>query len=1527
MTTRPALVLLPLLLLATSATAETPSHYLSVEQAARPGGIAHVHVRARDEGGKASVHVFHVGNPFELLAALPDVRRIEVEGTPIRAALTAAQRGAARSEPAFGLTHVRSFETNVPSGYETHDITFEAKRPGIYLVEVDLLGQAAYTLVEATTLLTVTKRAAGDALVLVVDRQSGEPRPGVRLLVTDAARSFGSGGITGPDGTWRGALPHVPEIRVVAYDGPDVCLGLSEHYPASAETPRVYLTTERPLYRPGETVYFKGIARVPSPKGLVPFAAGEPVEVRVLDGVGTGVTQVVSPLNEHGTFSGSFEVPKGAVAGRFRLIATVAGGGYEGAFTVEDFRKPAFEVRVAALAPQVVGGDDVAARIRAELYSGGVVKGAAVQWSVLRSRFDRPSWLDVEKSAYVSEHEAVVLESTLVKQGTGTLDDKGELVIEVPTEKTTENWVYRIAAVVTGPDGQRVSGAGSVAVTAAAFRLAVKAEPLVVEASETVTIDVGARDYAERPVRAPVTVRALLLDTTVEPQGPARGGDVVRELHREVVTTDDAGAAHVTFSPGAGGHVQVVVESTDDRGNPISAVTFFWASVGSEALTLRADGLRILPDKRSYAPGDTARVMVVSPDADATLLLTEEGDRLLGYRIVKAKGNAAWIEIPVRKAHAPNVYLGVAAVRGGKVRVATRQLMVLPVHRQFTVELRPDKDTYRARESGRLTVTTRDSDGRPVSAEVSVAVVDQALFALSPKLAPDLLPFFVPRRRNGVGTDTSAATAFYGYGVESSRLEKPRKVDDMKEAKTMAAEPMAESMAAGAAAPEEEREYRPESPGAPKKKAKSGGKDEGEPEAEETREELVTTLLWRPHVLTGDDGRAVVDLTFSDDLTTWHIAAEAVTDDTRVGQSEAKVRTRQDLLVRLDPPTSLTERDELTLTAVVQNLTATPRDVTVGLTAKGAELMGDAKQTVRVEAEDTAPVSWPVKVKGPETLTLTVSADAGELRDALKVHTAVSPYGAPESVRRPLELAGDGADALVKLPLPKEALPDTAVLTVRLSSGPAAAIRAALPYLAEYPYGCVEQTMSRFVPLLAARGVLERLGASQGLPGDVDAMVRTGVARLVALQGDDGGWGWFGGHDADPLMSAYALYGLALARELGATVPDEVLTRAKKALGGVPDDGALPYATRTYTLYALTLADGAEVTTERRDQALRLFDTVDRSKADAFTQAQLILTLSRAGRATEAAEAAKDLSKSSIQKGKLVTWRGGGPFEGDEIETTAWALRALLAVDPRHPDVVPALSALLAARAGERWMSTRDTAAAILALTDVLAAGAPALDPARVTVSIAGKARPELVIDPSDVKGKDVVIEVREGLRPGEIPVAVEKSGKGVLVGEAALRFRVGGDSIPAVSSGLTVSRRLSRLVAPAHGRGSYSLEPISGSVRAGDVVQVELEVRPAAGERYVVLEDPRPSGFRLIRDERDYPVAGQTAAPIADHTERLADRTAFFFGRMDGPVTLRYLLRPELPGALTALPANATLMYRPEVSGRSESVKIEVKP
>ena len=1529
------LLALAMVLLTTAAHADTPALYLAAEEASLPGGEATVQVRARDDGGKADVHVFTVAKPLELLRALPDVRRLEIEGTEVRAAMDAAL-ASKTTEPRFGLERARTFQTDVPSGYQTHPLRVETPKAGLYLVEVDLHGQAAYALVSATAMTTVVKRSEQESLVWVTDRKSGAPRANVGVVISDGGRPVATGK-TGADGAWRGRVPYVPDVRIMALDDGDLCLGLSEHYPAATPTPKVYLTTERALYRPGETVFFKGIARVPTADGLVPPGPGA-VTVRALDPLGATVAELTTALNGHGTFSGSFPLPVGVAAGAFRLVAEVGGGAYAGAFQVEDFRKPAFEVRVAALKRQVVGGDDVAVRIGASMYSGGALKGATVEWTALKSRFDRPSWLDVDKSGYLAgAREGAALKSEMVAQGTGTLNDKGELVIELHTEKSTEDLVYRFAAVVRGPDGQRVSGSGSAAVTAAAFRLAVRAEPLVVKADEAVTLTVGARDYADAPVAATVTVRALLLDTTLEPKGPAQGGDVVRELHREVVTTDAEGVATVRFTPGAGGHIQVVAEATDDRGNAIAAVTYLWASVGHEALSLKADGLQILPDRRIYEPGQTARVMIVSPEAGASLLVTEEGAALLGYRVVAAAGNAALIEIRLRSDHAPNVFISVASTAGGKVRVATRQLVVVPTHRTLAVEVKADKEVYRARETGRLTVTTRDATGTPVSAEVSIAVVDQALLALAPRMAPELLPFFAPRQRNGVGTDTSAATASYGYGVRAERLvvaveKKPAFADKLEEmldggggvGRGMAAPSAA--MAESAAAPEPMADEEAKEDMAPGKKKAKGGKN-GEEAADETREELVTTLLWEPHVMTGADGTATVNLRFSDDLTTWAVAAEAVTDDTKVGQAEAVVKTRQELLVRLDPPTSLTEGDAVTLRAVVQNLTDATVQARVTLEAEGAELHGDAEQTVEVGAQDAAAVAWPVVVRGPDALRLRVAAEAGERRDALRVEAHVRRWGAKGGERALLELGGDGADASVTLTLPKGALGDSAVVTVRLASGPAAAIRAALPWLADYPYGCVEQTMSRFVPLLAAKGVLERLGAVEGLPADADAMVRVGVSRLVAMQGDDGGWGWFGGGERDALMSAYALYGLALGRTLGAAVPDGVLERGAAVLRGVPDEGALPYATRVFALHALALADGADPTSETKAQAARLFDTLDRTKADAWTRAQLAVTLVRCGQVSEAVVLVKELAGMAKREGGRATWDGGGPFAGDRADATAWVLRALVTVDPKGADVVPALAGLMSLRTGERWESTRDTAAAVMALTDLLAAGAPGLEAARVTVSVAGKALPELSIDPTDLRGSDAVVEVREGLKPGPIVVAAEKSGRGLLVGEASLRYLVGGETIPADAAGLAVERRVSRLVAPAGGRGAYRLEPVRGAVKTGDVLQVELEVHPEAGQQYVLLEDPRPTGFERIRDERDYPIEGQSSGPVADHVERRTDRTAFFFARLDGTQTVRYLLRPELPGTVRLLPAAAEMMYRPAVQGRSGSLSLEVTP
>ena len=1511
-------------LLCAPAALAAPRLYIAAEAVAQPGGDASFEVRARSQGGPAEVHIWRVGQPLELLRLVGDARRVTFETTAVREELTAAAKDSKEPSKRFGLEHVRTFQTTIPSGYQTHKVTFAAKRAGLYVVEVDLDGQAAYGLVTVSRLAVVTKRTEADFLAYVTDRFTGVPIPGVQVAVLGGSKVLGVGK-TDSDGTWLTALPFRPELRVVALSGDDVDAGLTEHFPASAPVPRVFVVTDRPLYKAGETVYFKGFARVPGPDGLAPPPANPPpAMIEVTDGHNAVAAKVSAPVSPDGTFSGELTIPGDAAYGKWRLVATVAGGKHAAELKVEDFAKPPFEVKVTPLKRHVVGGNDVAVEIRAAFYAGGKLGKAPVSWKVHASRFDRPSWLGLEHSDYLGGHEAKVFKSRIVKQGEGTLDADGSLTIELPTEKTDHDLVYRFEVAVTGPSGRLVAGGGSASVTRAAFRIATRATPLVVEAGKVATIAVGARDYGGKPVQTAVTVEVQLLDTSLEPKGPAAGGSVLRRLHHEVVQTDADGVAQVRFTPSVGGHLQVVARAEDEGGNKIDAVTYLWAASGSEAVTLRADGLRIVTDRTVYQPGDTARVVLVTPNENGHVLVTREGARLFGHEVVRSKGNVAVLALRLTGDQSPNVFLGAAGVHDGKVRVAQRQLIVEPTHRKLAVSLSMDREGYRTRDEGKLTIQTTDAGGKPVAAELAVSIVDEALYALSERLEPGMLPFFYPRQRNGVGTATTARSGWYGYGVDTPRVKREEKPEAKKDAKTAMAfdeeAPAAEAMML--AAP------RARAPASPKKKAKNG---DDEPSAEEAREDLRTTLVFLPTVMTGPDGRVVVPVMFSDDLTTWRISAFGASTSGRVGQAKAQVRVSQELMVRLDAPAHWTEGDEVTVSAVVTNLSEASQTVAVALEATGLErAKGAEPKTVMLGAGASEAVHFDLRATAPGTASVTVSATAGELKDAVKHSVTVGAWGTPDVARAVIDLRSEGADGSAKLTLPAKVVAGSPRLTVRVASGPAAAIRDALPYLTGYPYGCVEQTMNTFLPLLVARNALQQLeGGESGLPPDVEGMVARGVSRLLTLQRDDGSWGWISRRNRDALMSAYALVGLAWARELGAAVSEVSIGRAVESLKKNLAEDDIPYATRALTAYALTIASPGD---DSRNLALQLFDTLDRAKAHGFTQAVVALTLHRLKR-PEAKDAIKDLVASAKREGDVLWWEGGGPLPaGDTVEATGWALRAIAKVAPDHEAIAPAVWYLLRERRGDRWRSTRDSGAAVLGLTEVLASQGAQGEPAKVTVIAGGKPLGEVTVNPRSLSDAGATLELgADALKPGAtVPVTVEKAGGGLAIAEVSLTWMTAEARPKPRIEGLTVTREYYVLQAPELGKEAYRRVPLARATpRQGDVVEVVVEVAATElGARYVLLEDPLPAGAERVRDIRSFPVEGHDwTIPAEDARQDREDRTAFLYRQLPGQITnARYLIRLQRPATtLRVAPAVATLMYRPAKLGRSAGTTLAV--
>jgi len=1511
--------------------------YVVVEDATSPGDATPLRVRLGG-GGALEIEAWRVAGAAALIEAGVRLDHGETLGwlDPRAARRSAAEQDLFR---AAGLVPALTPRPGtVPAAGEA-EVDLPLSRPGLYLVAVTAGSRRAYATALVTDLGLVVKRDGAGALVWAVDRRGGRPWAGasVTLRAPGAAQRTAT---TGDDGLAVFAGPLSPTLQVEAMADDHLAFGTSASWAGTTAHHRVYLHTHQPAYRPGERVEVRGILRSVQDGRLRldPAIGTARVFLRAPDGTERG--EVDAPVSAHmGTFAAGIDLAADAPTGDWAVVAELGGRGYEAPLVVDAYRKPAFEVSVQARAARVPVGTQTAFEVSAAFYDGGRLAGAPVTWRLLHQRFDRELFPEDElvKLFFGTEREAY--RPTTLAEGRGVLDARGRLEVPVQVPADLASGALALQATVTGPDRAAVVASG---------RLAVSTTPLVVDLRTDRHL-YGVEDVARVVVRAeladgrPAAGRAGVLTVARAPEPTPGMAPEETWLHtlpfetgadgRAVVEAPlaDAGryALEATMQPGAGETALA------------SARLHVWA-VGERATPgPAAAALDAIADRDAYEVGDTARLLVLPAGGARPVLATVEGEGLLQRALLLPDEAPPLFSLPLEEAHVPNVFVTFSSVVAGRLLTTTRMVRIPPRTRLLDVRVLPDAAEIEPGAESGLTVEVRDAQGRGVAdAEVDVAVVDEALYALHADPTAPVEAFFHPPRRNAVSTEDLLGWTSVGFSVAGAggKLEAPSESaapgdavppgTRAPESPAAGAEPMP-TEDAGADAEEPEVVEAEEDGYAGRGGLRAAAKDRGagEPEAASVREDFRSAVFWAPALPTDAQGRVRLDaVSYGDALTRWRVTAHGLDADTRVGTGTAAVRTRREVAASITLPRFLLAGDRAQVPLVLRNLTETDRAASWRLSAEAAVDGWSEAGTLTLGANGTEVLEREFHPQRPGTVSFEAALLAGTASDAERRELAVLPQGIPKVVGTTL-FARDGATT-AELAVPRHA--ERGSVSCRVSIEPAylQAMTSALPYLLEYPYGCTEQTLDRFVPLLAASEALDALGRPAApAAGDLDAMIEAGLRRLAVLQHPDGGFGWWE-HDAtDAGMTALVVRGLARLLAVRPEREDALIMhdRAAAALAHVMETSlpTLDPATKASLLLALA-------GTEHLPGFLRGLPRHDAPLVTALTLRACVAVGDGEGVA-----ALRGLLDDDAHREGDVLWWGreeGRPVErwqDDAVETTATVLLALLQAGVRPEVLDGGARWLLEARVGgDRWQSTRDTAAAVEFLAAYTRATGDLGAGRAVSLDLDGQTIYEAALDREAALAGPVLVDVPvETLAPGATFRLTLRCAQGGAGAGVALRCHETGPAISASDAGFAVTRRFFRL-APVEreGRLVYERTPVTETVPAGTLVECEVTVETDRPREYVMVTSPHAGGFEPAR-EVGMTVEGRAPA-AASRVDARDDRTMFFVARLPaGRHVFRHTLRATHVGAFTALPAMAELMYFPDVRGNSDGELWQVTP
>jgi hypothetical protein len=1371
--------------------------------------------------------------------------------------------------------------------WESQTIPIAVPGKGVYVVEAVKGQYRAYTIVMVSDIAAITKTAPGHLIARVVTRRDGTPIAGSQtMLIVD--RKVISTARTNEQGIIDLKIEAVkPEnILVMARHDGDFTMSAPYGWNLGSDPDRAmtaYIYTDRPVYRPGHKVHFKALVRRrPASDYRLPTQREVMVEVRDTDGQ-TAFRKTL-PVSQTGTVHGEFDLTEGAPLGYYSIEVQAGESKSHGGFEVEEYKKPEYEVRVTSDKRRILQGETAEALIDARYFFGEPVANAKVTYTVHRSRYWFPYYGDEEDlEEEEGDDDGRWSQNEQLLEETGKLDSEGRLRVRIPTQLWPADARLRIEARVADQANREISGSGSIIATRASFILAAWPEQYTYQPGQTARIKVEARDYDGKPVET--AFRAELKQWRGRKQG------LGPRVYQTEGRTDAQGTATVEIPTQQAGAWHVVLTAATPEGREANDEVSLWVSGSANSwASERREQIEIVPDKKSYQPGETARVMLITGVPEADILVASEGLELHGYQLVKTKGPTTTVSIPIIAAHEPNFFVSASFLRDNQFHHGTKSIRVPASGKKLKVEIKPSKDQFRPGEPAEYTIRASDAAGRPVAAEFSLGVVDEAIYSIRRDATRDIFGFYYGRIWNTVATDSSLSYYFQGEAgkrrMTLASLRPPTSFAQLKQ----------------------ERLVQPN-----------------------VRKAFPDTALWLADLTTDSTGRGTARLTFPDALTTWRATARGITADTRVGSAVEKTIVRKNLILRLATPRFFTEGDEVTISGIVHNYLQGEKVVRMSLEAAGAEIIEGSTRDVTVASRGETHVEWRVRAKAPGEVKLLGKALTDEESDALELTLPVHPHGVKLSEARSGSLEQTGEDARVNLAFPAETVPASRMIEISVTPSVAGAIFGALEYLTTFPYGCTEQTMSSFLPNVVVAEALKQLNVKSTIdPGLLKKKIQAGLDRLYEFQHEDGGWGWWQTDDSQLFMSAYVVAGLAQANAAGYPVREDVLTRATAWLTaeGRENPRALPDL-RAYVAYALVQAGV-------KDAAMMDAIWTGRNQMTAYGQALTGLALDALNdrRAKEIAGALQSSVKSDEREASWTVDRDNlMDFHGDASpEATAYAVKLLSRTHPQSPLLAKAAVWLMAHRSeGFYWNSTKQTAMVIHGLTDYLKASGELKPNLNVAVTVNGKQVLARQFSEADALAPAAhTIRLNAADLAGANDIRITRSGSGRLYWSArAEYFSTAQKLVRTGSVGLNLVREYFRLLPEKDGdKLVYRFSNFDGALKPGDVLAVRLTVS-GGNWRYLLTEDPIPAGLEFIeRDDlieiKDKPSWWSWWYSRREFHDNRAAIFQTYFDR--GQTQYVYFLKAVNPGRYRVSPARIQPMYQPQYLSTTEARIVEVK-
>lgn len=1400
--------------------------------------------------------------------------------------------------------------------------------PGLYYLDIELPIEQPYLnryLFLVSDVHLTFKLSPQEVLVWAVARDGLAPLINAPIVIYDENGEILTQGQTDSQGLFQKSIQTITDpwrnFYAVAYQPTHPQFGLAMpnwnigvdsweyEIPFQFSPPalKLYLYTDRPIYRPGQTVYLRAIARQAfNARYTLPDVVTLPL--RILNPNGQEIAKLSLPLSEFGSASGEFWLPDDAPPGTYAIDSPLAEA-QNVFFEVAAYRKPQIDLTFSVEGEHLQAGENLVARLSARYFYDAAAANLPVHWALYWQKdyetLSGYSTGEAEKSWFQSfiqnyQLSQLGLFTNLVAEGDAKTDQNGLLNLAIPTEKTTQARRYILEVTAVDESGLPVSARTSVFVHPAPLSIGIKPDLWYGKINTPIEAEVLVANWQGEPLGGKsmhaefATLRWLRDETQSD-----LFGNPIYLPQTEVIGSADLvsgsnGLARLAFTAEKAGTYLLSVAGEGARSSVI-----LWVGGSGQALfpSFPNQRLRLVSDRETYRVGETAKIFIPNPFSNpATALIAFERSAIMGTEIRQIPPGGAEIEHRISADDVPNIYLSVtllANAEGGQLdfRQGYTSLRVTPKAQTLQVNATLQPQRAGPGDQVSLEIQVRDSNGEAVQGEFSIAVVDKAIFSLAEPNASPILTAFYGDQPLGVKTGLDLAVA----------------------ARRMV-----------------------ELPGG----LGGGG---GEAPASVVRQRFPDTAYWNGSVITDNQGKATITLRLPDNVTTWKILVRGVDQATRVGETEVELVATKPLLIQPVTPRVWVAGDHLLLAAVLQNNTTQPLETQISLQSTTFLLDEgqNATQTVTLTANGRARVEWWGKVASQGTMEILLSAQAGDLIDQVRIggNQVEIQQAAARQTFSSVGMLEIASTRLEVISLPKALTPPGGSLRIEINPSLAGMLYGGLKTVEPATNQSTEALLSRMLPNLAAYRLLRDTNAPPAVNRtELQKTIQGSIYQLVARQRFEGSWSWWEQGNAEPLITAYVLFGLSQAKAEGFSVPQEAIDRAGQYLLSALIQPA--QASDGATLDRLAFIHFALAQSGSADQAAlgQLFER--RAELNPWAEALLAWALEAVTPGSKQAQTLRaDLEGLAMRSASGAVWQEKSQswrMASYQLTVTAMVLYALASYDASTPLVADATRYLIAHQRPEGgWGSSFSTAWAYLALHEVLAANQEGQSNYNFKASINGAPLASGSAEENWLTTAVGEIALERLYRDAPNALQIERqAGPGILYYRAVLQAFVPIEGLQPVQRGFSVGRAY-RILGENCG---VTRCPTITSARAGTRIEVRLSITVEKDAYYVLVKDYIPAGSEIL-DTRILTTqlgASEEELAVAEIDPTQPFKEGWEWQRFSQPLIyddhlvwsaeylpagtyeLRYILTLLQPGEYRLRPAEAWEIYFPEVQGSS---------